>query len=540
MTKPDPRRLVVVMCALIALVAAGVYLRTAAFDFISADDPFYVTANTRVTSGLTPGGIAWAFTTGHAGNWHPLTWLSHMIDAALYGPSAGGHHISSVALHAANAVLLFLFLLRTTGAVHRSAFVALVFAVHPLNVESVAWIAERKNVLSTLFWLLTMLAYLAWVKQRGVRRYALALVLFTLGLMAKPMLVTLPIVLLLLDLWPLGRGGVGIKALLFEKLPFATLAAVSSVVTFVVQRQEGLTISLVQFPPGVRLANAVVSYGAYLQKMVWPTNLCILYPHLGDALPAWKVAVSGALIAAATGAAILVRRNRPEVAVGWFWYLITLVPVIGFVQVGAQAMADRYAYVPLIGIFILIVWGVPGLLPRSGSALAQAGVYALIPALIAATVVQEGYWRNAGAVARRAIEVSPGSLPVITAMTATLYRDGKGEEALRILDELPDPAQTMTVVGQLVARAGMLDFALRVYRQAVGVDPGLAKLRNHYGVALARSGDLARAREQFSAALRLEPGYPEAQSNLDNVLASEEWSKIVGGGQNALENSNAE
>ena len=291
-----------------------------------------------------------------------------------------------------------------------------------------------------------------------------------------------------------------------------------------------------QFPPGVRLANAVVSYGAYLQKMVWPKNLCILYPHLGDALPVGEVVISGALIAAATSAAILAGRNRPCVTMGWLWYLVTLVPVIGLVQVGAQAMADRYAYVPLIGIFVLITWGVHDLLPRSGRALASAGAYALILALMAATLVQEGYWRDDGAVARRAIEVNPGSLPVITAMTATLYRAGNGEEAIRILGELPDPARTMTVVGQLVARDGMLDFALRVYLQAVGIDPGFAKLRNHYGVALARSGDLVHAREQFFAALRLEPGYPEAQANLDKVLAREQWNKIVSGGEKTLEN----
>ena len=537
MTKPHPGRLVVVMCFLIALAAAGVYLRTVEFGFISVDDPFYVYSNTYVTRGLTPSSIEWAFTTGYAGNWHPLTWMSHMIDTSLYGLSAGGHHISSVVLHAANAVLLFLFLFRTTGAVQRSAIVALLFAVHPLNVESVAWIAERKNTLSTLFWLLTMLAYTAWVKQRGVWRYALVLILFVLGLMAKPMLVTLPIVLLLLDIWPLGRGGAGIKALVLEKLPLAALAAASCVVTLIVQRQNGLTISLEQIPLGMRLANAVVSYGAYLAKLVWPSNLCILYPHLVDELPVWQVVVSGTSIAAATCAALLVRRSRPSVTVGWFWYLITLVPVIGFVQVGAQAMADRYAYVPLIGIFVLATWGLADLLPRSGRALASAGAYVLILALMVASVVQEGYWRDEGAVARRAIAVNPGNLPVITAMTATLYRAGKGDEALRVLDELPNPAQTMTVVGQLVAREGMLDFALRVYQRAVSIDPGFAKLRNHYGVALARSGDFARAREEFSAALRLEPGYPEAQSNLGKVLAREQWNSVVSGGENTLENS---
>ena len=475
----------------------------------------------------------WAFTTGHTGNWHPLTWLSHMLDVTLYGAHAGGHHISSVVLHAANAVLLFLFLLRATGSLRRSAFVALLFALHPLNVESVAWIAERKNVLSTLFWLLTLLAYTDWARHRGAWRYVRVLLLFALGLLAKPMLVTLPIVLLLLDVWPLGRGGVGGKALLFEKLPLAALAAASSVVTLVVQRQEGLTVGLAQIPLGVRLANAVVSCGAYLRNMAWPSNLCILYPHPLGSLPAWKVVLSGALIAAATSAAILVRRRRPCITMGWFWYLVTLVPVIGFVQVGAQAMADRYAYVPLIGIFILVAWEAPELLPRAGRASLLAAACVLILALTAATVVQENHWKDGGAVARRAVAVNPDSLPVAASMTTTLFRNGKGDEALRVLKESRNPAWTMNEVGRLAAGERMLDFALRVYQEAVGIDPGFANLRNNYGVALARSGELARAREQFSAALRLEPGNPEAQTNLRKVLAREQWLRITGAGGDA-------
>jgi tetratricopeptide (TPR) repeat protein len=517
MTRPGDRRTVVLMSVAIALVSAGLYLRTAAFDFIGFDDFSYVSANPRVASGLTPGAIAWAFTTIHTGNWHPLTWMSHMIDATLFGLSAGGHHLTSVALHAANAVLLFLFLVRATGAVQRSAFVALLFAVHPLNVESVAWIAERKNVLSTFFWLLTLLAYTAWARRRGLWRYTLVLVLFALGLMAKPMLVTLPAVLLLLDFWPLGRSRVGGRSLLLEKVPLAALATASCVVTFIAQRQKGLTGSLAQFPPGERLANAVVSYGAYLHKMVWPSNLRILYPHPVDSLPGWKVAAAGVLIAAATGAALLVRRHRPYIPVGWFWYLGTLVPVIG--------------------MFILIAWGVSELLPRTGRAPAAAGACALILALATATLAQVGHWRNDGAVARRAIEANGNSLPVATAMTATLARTGKSEEAVRILRELPDPAPAMTIVGQLVARDGMLEFALQVYQAAVSIDPGFAKLRNHYGVALARSGDLAHAREQFSAAVRLEPGYPEAQTNLDAVLAREAWNGIAGSGKTPPENA---
>ena len=528
MTRPRTSRTVVLLSVLIGLIAAGVYLRTAAFEFISVDDPSYVTANPHVTSGLTLSNISWAFTTGQTGNWHPVTWISHMVDAELYGRSAGGHHVSSVVLHAANAVLLFLFLVRATGAVRRSAFVALVFAVHVLNVESVAWIAERKNVLSTLFWLLTLLAYLEWARRRGTRRYVFVLVLFALGLMAKPMLVTLPLVLVLVDFWPLGRWGAGGEALLLEKFPLGALAAASATVTMIVQRRQGLTISLEQIPLGGRVANAIVSYARYLQNMAWPSNLCILYPHPLASLPAWQVAAAGLAIAVASGAAILLRRRRPYVTVGWFWYLVTLVPVIGFVQVGAQAMADRYAYVPLIGIFMLIAWGVADLPSRPGRGPALAGACALILALTAATVLQQNYWRDDGAVARRAIAVNPASLPVTTAMTATLFRQGKGDEALRVLGELPNPARTMNDVGQLVAGAGMQDFALRLYREAVDRDPGFAKLRNNYGVALAKSGDLARAREQFSAALRLEPGYPEAQINLRNVVAAAEYRQRAG------------
>ncbi|HUL98834.1 MAG TPA: hypothetical protein VLU24_05335, partial [Mycobacterium sp.] len=347
-----------------------------------------MTANPHVAGGLTWENVAWAFTTNHAANWHPLTWLSHMADVELFGMNAGAHHLTSLLFHAANTLLLFLLLRRMTGALGRSAFVAALFAVHPLHVESVAWVAERKDVLSTLFWMLTLLAYARYVEASSLAAesrpgrlgwYALVLLLLALGLLAKPMLVTLPFVMLLLDVWPLGRlnrsagpdaggpsrlpgsGRVRLRAagaLILEKVPLFVLVAASSAVTLVVQHRGGAMTAFRKYPFPLLLQNALVSCVAYIADMVWPAGLGMFYP-LPSAIAAWKVAGATVLLAIASLIAIGAFRKRPYITVGWFWYLGTLVPVIGLVQVGLQARADRYTYIPLIGLFIIVAWGTP-------------------------------------------------------------------------------------------------------------------------------------------------------------------------------------
>jgi len=352
------RSRVIVLALLLAVGTAAVYLPVRSFDFCGFDDDAYVSENALVRQGLTPRGVAWAFTTFRAANWHPLTWLSHMLDVSLFGMEPGAHHLVNVAFHAANAVLLFLVLRGMTGALWGSAAVAALFALHPLHVESVAWIAQRKDVLSAFFFLLMLSAYLRYARSPSRGRLAAVTALFALGLLAKPMLVTAPFVLLLLDFWPLGRFGgahpdpgtlpaghppaVGVRRAVLEKVPLFLLSALSSVVTVVAQSRGGAMVPADALPFGARAANALVACAAYLWKTFWPAGLAVYYPHTKGELPAWKIAGAAALLSALTGIAVREARRRPYLAVGWLWFLGMLVPVIGLVQVGGQAMADRY------------------------------------------------------------------------------------------------------------------------------------------------------------------------------------------------------
>src|SRR5947209_472240 len=352
-------------------ITFAVYAPVLNFEFVEFDHDSYVTGNPAVQNGLTFEGVLWAFRGFHVCNWHPLTMLSHMLDCSIFHLAAGGHHLTNLLLHTANTVLLFLLLKRMTGALWRSAMVAALFAWHPLHVESVAWVAERKDVLSTLFLLLTIWAYVRYAEKPGLRRYSLVLLWFSLGLMSKPMLVTLPGVLLLLDYWPLDRMRFAsaqdadtaaapsrrILSLVLEKLPLFVLSVAASIATLLAQREWNAVISLHSMSPSARLGNAIVSYAAYLEKMFWPVNLCAFYPLPG------KVSAGLFICAALMLGTICMlvwrsRRTRHYLSAGWLWYLLTLLPVIGLVQVGGQAMADRYTYVPLIGIFIMIVWGI--------------------------------------------------------------------------------------------------------------------------------------------------------------------------------------
>lgn len=528
-------------------------------DFVNFDDPKYVTENQPVQHGFDAASLRWAWTTDHLATWHPVTWMSHMLDWQLFGPAPAGHHATSVLLHTVNTLLLFLLLERTTGAVWRSALVAALFGVHPLRVESVAWVAERKDVLSTLFWFLTMLAYVGWVRRRGTGRYLLVVLGLGLGLAAKPMVVTLPLTLLLLDYWPLGRWHTGADRrtaawrLVREKLPLVPLVAAASAATLLAGRSGGAVGSLAEYPLAVRVGNAIVSYVAYLGMMLWPRNLAVLYPY-PETLPLWKVAACAALLLVITATAIRARSGRPYLLVGWLWFLGTLVPVIGLVQVGGQALADRYTYVPLVGIFVAAAW----LVPTAALRLAPAAVV-LLAALVVQTRVQVGHWRDSVALFTRAIAVEernpdahvnlafgllargeteratahferalamwPAHLPARIELGNILLGRGRLEEAVAhfraAVATHPASGQAHNNLGYALLTQGRLDEAMPSFEHALRLDPGLAVAHNHLGVALARKGRNAEARAHFERAVHEDPHLVEALNNLANMLIAD-------------------
>lgn len=500
------------------------YARVWQHGFVNLDDAQYVSDNPAVSGGLSARGLSWAFTTPHAGNWHPLTWLSHMLDVELYGMNAGPHHLTSLLLHVASALLLFGLLHRMTGALFRSAFVAALFALHPLHVESVAWVAERKDVLSTLFFLLTIRAYLAYVRRPRPSRYALVLVLFALGLMAKPMLVTLPFVLLLLDYWPLGRAPS--RRLVVEKLPLLALALASSVVTFLVQQQAGAVKGLDALPFDHRLANAVMAYAAYIGKMLWPVQLAAIYPYPASR-SAWLVAAAAAGLIAVTVLTLRAARRHPYLPVGWLWYLGTLMPVIGLVQVGSQPMADRYTYVPLIGLFLIVAWGMPDLLarwPHRDLALGVAAGSVILGCALAARA-QVRHWRNSVALWQHALEVTTENPRAHNNLGHALAREGRGREAIGYYTEAvrikPDYAEAHNNIGYALADQGRVREAIAHYSEALRVLPDYAEAHNNLGVALAGEGNADGAIQHLSDAVRIEPGRAEAHNNLGAVLAGQ-------------------
>ena len=496
-----------------------VYAAVRRHDFVYYDDQHYVTQNAMVAAGLTWHGVVWAFTTGHAANWHPLTWLSHMLDVQLYGMQAGGHHVTSLLLHIVNTLLLFGVLYRMTGAVGRSGFVAALFAVHPLHVESVAWVAERKDVLSTLFWMLTLWTYVSYVRQPQWHRYVLVVVCFALGLMAKPMLVTLPFVLLLLDYWPLGRVTLGAASephrgvtrssqrmvwlgLLREKLPLFVLAAASSVVTFIVQQRGGSVIPLDRAPLELRAENALVSYATYIGKMLWPSGLMAFYP-LTDSISAWQVIGAALILIAGFAVALRTVRRHPYLLMGWLWYVGTLVPVIGLVQVGNQRMADRYTYIPLIGLFLIVAWGVPDLLGRwRYRRIASAVAAGLVVAACAITArAQVHAWENSLTVWQL-----PGSVSQAKDFTVAINRV---------------VAENRLKEGDALSRAGRIDEAILRYSEALRLKPHFEEAHNSLGVALMRQGKQSEGTAQFAEAARLKPDYADARHNLGLALAQQ-------------------
>jgi tetratricopeptide (TPR) repeat protein len=492
-------RLAILLCLALVLAIGAVYGQVYGHDFLNYDDPAYVTENGQVQQGLTGASVRWAFTTTAEANWHPLTWLSLQLDYQLWGLKASGYHLTSLLLHCASSLLLFGVLWRMTGAVWASAAVAALFAVHPLHVESVAWVAERKDVLSTLFWMLTLWAYVWYVESPGLGRYLLLLLAFALGLLAKPMLVTLPCVLLLLDYWPLGRWpsragprAVSLRRLVGEKLVLFALAAASCVITAIVQRQGGTVVALDDLPFPLRLGNAVASYLGYIGHMLWPANLAVFYPHPREQLSLAKVLAAGALLGGISVAAYRLRRRQPYLLVGWLWYVGTLVPVVGLVQVGSQAMADRYTYVPLIGLFIMLAWGVPALLRTRwgfGTAVLASGTALVLAVCMVTTWGQVDYWRD----------------------SVTLW-----EHALSATDK---NFITHYHLGGAYSRQGQLDRAVQQFEASLRLNPQFAGAHNDLGAALVRQGKWEQARQHFDAALKIDPDYFPAHRSLGVVLA---------------------
>ena len=512
----------------------AVYSQVRHYEFVNYDDPEYVGNNIHVRAGLTAGGLVWALTSFDAANWFPLTWLSHMADIQFFGMESGWHHLTNVWLHAIDALLLFAVLKRMTGARWPSALVAFLFALHPLHVESVAWVAERKDVLSAFFWFLTLWCYARYAERPGAGRYLAVLLAFCLGLMAKPMIVTLPFVLLLLDVWPLRRARLPWrwnsppgKALLLEKLPLLALAVGTSVVTFLAQRHSGAVAPLVGIPLALRLENGLVSYLAYIGDMLWPANLAVLYP-LPRTLPALGVAAAGLALA---GISILVARQfraRPYLAVGWCWYLGTLVPVIGLVQVGTQSHADRYTYVPAIGLSIMLAWGAAELVerrPRARNAVIGAAVVAC-SACLAVTWFQIQYWASSERLLGHALEVTSDNFITHHNLADYYLQVNRNEEArqqeaeaLRINPLYLEARLNLALALSLLGRPGDAETE---YRRALELHPEgkqMVVAHSGLGAALAAQHRTTEALPELQLAVRLKPESADGHYNLGTALA---------------------
>jgi len=583
------------ICLCIALLTFAVYGQVKNHAFVDFDDYEYITENPHVRSGLTTENIVWTFASYHSNNWHPLTWISHMADVQFFGLNPAGHHLVNVFFHILNTILLLLLLRRLTGALWPSAFAASLFALHPLHVESVAWAAERKDVLSTLFWILTTWMYVRYTEKPDWKRYSMIMLFFTLGLMSKQMLVTLPFVLILLDYWPLrridGKGeqkrGTGeswpvaarqrapLSRLILEKVPLFALALIAGVIVFYVQQQSGVLYSLTPFPLQIRLENALVSYVGYIGKMLWPVNLAVFYPHPLHGLALWKVLGAAGLLLAVSAGIIWKGRRCPYLITGWFWYLGTLVPVIGLVQVGVQAMADRYTYVPLIGIFIMIAWGgrdlaaflagqqVPGakcdnqagsglspkkpekkkkrklgagshfsendVHPSPISALPQAEllfpvriVFVLATAVLIIlgmlTWKQVGYWRDNITLYEHAARVVPDNYWAYNNLGAALASRGEIDaamtwfaESLKIMPYYPGANQNMAAA---LYKQGRYGEAVPLLERALKLQPRNPDLQITLGAVLLKMNRNAEAAARFQEALRLRPGDNNASAGL--------------------------
>ncbi len=584
-TDSQSKRTILAVCASLAVMVLGVFGQTLRNGFVNYDDVLYVTTNPHVTTGITWAGIKWAFTSCRpAGLWLPLTWLSLMLDSQLYGLNPGGFHFTNVLFHTATTVLLFLFLNQMTGKMWRSAFVAAIFAVHPLRVESVAWVAERKDVLSGFFFMLTLLMYARYTRgvvdgQTRLWNWPYGLMVFfsVLGLMAKPMLVTLPFVLLLLDYWPLQRltfqsSQIVFRRLLFEKLPLFVLATAASVLAFFSQKNGHAMFPL---PFGLRLENALMSHGRYLMKMFWPDHLTVLYPYPIQ-IPWWEVMAGGGLLLGGTVAVILLARRFPWLLFGWFWHLGMLLPVIGIVQVGRQAMADRFTYLPQIGLYVALAWGINALatswrIPRFALGAAAAIIIAI---LMACSINQISYWRNSESLwthtlactppnpiahfelglaldvagrrsdaiehYRQALKIDPEYPSAWTCLGHALFEEGLFDESVdcmnRAIQIQPGDFQNYSTLGAALAKEGKAVEAIDAYRKALELQPDNPEVCFHLAELLASQKQFTEAIQFYEATLRLQPDYAEAQSGLADALAAQgQFEEAIGHYQAAIQ-----
>ena len=579
MSKVFSKYKVILVCIFLAGATLTAYWQVLQSDFVNLDDPMYVTENRYVNTGFTWENIRWAFSMGKVAYWHPLTWVSHILDCQLYGLRPGLHHLTNLIIHVANTLLLFGVLKRVTGAVWKSAFVAALFALHPINVDSVAWVAERKNVLSTLLWLLTIWAYAIYAQHGGVRRYLITLFLFALGLLAKPMLVTLPPVMLLLDYWPLGRfslrqklksqisnSKLSVRAsptfeLVMEKVPFFVLSAVSSYLSFTSVRLLGITISTELVPMKFRIENALVSYVRYIDKIIWPRNLAVFYPY-PEKVATWESTSALAVLLFVTFVLLVVFRRKRYLGIGWLWYIGTLIPVIGLVQAGLwPTMADRWAYVPMMGLAILTTWGVGDIAAkwrlRVPTLVIPAGAY--LSVLLVCTYLQVGHWRNSFTLFTHALDVTSGNYIAHLNLGNVLLKEKKTDEAIHhyknaieihnnykdahynlgialgLQEKYDDAVKEFYTVLRLdknywkagfhlanaLAKTGHLDEAIARYENVVQLHPNDVEVYNNFALALVKKGKVNEAIEYYNKCLEINPGSVEVLNNLSIALTEQ-------------------
>jgi tetratricopeptide (TPR) repeat protein len=549
MDKGSKIRPEIFICLFLVIATLAIYWQVRNYEFVGFDDDVFIIQNSKVQNGLTLDSIGWAFRFDDMTYWHPLTWLSYMLDVQLYGMNPGGHHMTNVMLHIVNAMLLFIVFNMMTGALWKSALVAALFSLHPLNVESVAWVVERKNVLSTLFWMLTLLSYARYVERLNISRYLLTLFVFALGLMAKPMLVTLPFVLLLLDFWPLKRfrypqsldnhqelsRTAKIKSikkfdvfpLILEKIPFVMFSGISVYMSLLSSHHNQLVISLDEVSLYHRITNALISYVSYIGKMIWPRDLAVFYPF-PDTVQLWEAAGAFLLL---TGVSILVVRSlqkRPYLGVGWLWYLGTLLPVTGLVQQGLwPAMADRFAYVPLIGLFVMIAWGISDL--TAGWRYKAKGLGAITAAalivLMTTSWLQARYWKNSLMLFKHAVEVTDNNYLMHNNLGFALTARGRTDEAIKHFKEAlrlnPDFEGAKINLGLALLTQGKFDECIDYYQEVLRVNPGYARVHNNLGAVLWRLGKIEEAAVHFRKAVALKPDYADAHNSLGAALLSQ-------------------
>jgi len=552
---PDPSiKRIALISFMLVLITLATYGNVRFHKFINFDDDIYVTDNQIVKQGLTLYGVKWAFDFNESGYWQPLTWLSHMLDIEIYGLDSGGHHITNLIIHLANTLLLFWVLFRMTGSVYRSAFVAALFAVHPLNVDSVAWIAERKNLLSTFFWMLSLLSYKRYTENPKPDQYMLTLILFALGLMVKPMLVTLPFVFLLLDFWPLKRLKLGqrqefglelpqtratekqrtdVSKLFIEKIPFFALSLVSVWLSISSTQHINNMVAADTVPMTLRISNALVSYVSYIGKMIWPFELAVYYPY-PESIPLWRVAGAGVLLTAATGLFVFLINRRSYLAVGWFWYLGTLVPVIGIVQGGLwPAMADRWAYIPLIGLFVIIAWGASDIAARwrHGKTLLTFVAVSAICCFILITRTQLWHWENSITLFQHTLAVTQKNTVAHNNLGNALLENGNVKTAIKhftaVLALKPKDAKAHNNLGNALVEMERVDEAIVHYLESIELAPYVARTHNNLAVALYKQERVAESIRHLQKALGLKPDYADAYNNLGAAY------RKIGQGENA-------